>query len=71
VINYSELLVIMYDERRNKTVKATTFSLLYCLNNIFLSTFNGNERVVKFSEIFSGFIIKCICSIARKKIYSH
>ena len=52
------MLVMKYDERRNKTEKARTFFLLYCLYNIFFPTFNGNERVVKFLEIFSGYIGK-------------
>ena len=50
VINDSEVLVMMYDERRRKTVKTRTFSLLYCLCNIFFSQFNVNEWVVTFSE---------------------
>ena len=58
VINDSEVLVMMYDERRSKTVKTRTFSLLYCLCNICFSQFNGNERVVKFSENFNGYTRK-------------
>ena len=59
VINDSEILVMMHDERRNKTENTRTFSPLYCYYNIcFFSTFNGSERVVKFTEIFSGYIRK-------------
>jgi hypothetical protein len=58
MINDSEMLVMKYDERKNKTEKTRKFFLLYCLYNIFIPTFNGNERVVQFLEIFSGYIRK-------------
>jgi hypothetical protein len=48
LINDSEGLVVMYDEREAKfEKKPRTFSFLYCLFNISFSTFKTNGQVIK------------------------